>query len=82
MSEFYGRTYVYPTPSHGDRPIGVTTGLCSNVYIVAYISPITGRKHWIKPCLPPDTDPNRLQRRLDDRAKQLGLRPALPEARS
>ncbi len=72
---FYGKTYLYPTPNAGDRTIGVTRGLGDNIWIVAYISPVTGGRHRIKsPHLRPDSDPVRLQRALERFAADHNLR--------
>ena len=79
MSAFYGKVYVYPTPSHGDRPLGVIEGLIRGIYLVAW-STERGGLHRVKtPLLPPGPDPARLQERLDAWAAERGLRPALPE---
>lgn len=62
---FHGRRYYYNTASDGRRVIGVTQGLGGDVWIVAYIRDDGSRRAVKSVRLPSDSDPDRLQRKLD-----------------
>lgn len=65
MSKFFGKTYQYPTPGHGQQPIGVCQALGSS-WIVGYQKPGTvSTKRINTPALPPMDNPDELQIKLD-----------------
>jgi Asp-tRNA(Asn)/Glu-tRNA(Gln) amidotransferase B subunit len=64
-SAFHGKTYLYPTPSHGLQPIGVTQGLGSDCWIVAYITPSGARRKIRTNRLLVRADATKLQQELD-----------------
>jgi hypothetical protein len=76
MSDFYGPTYLWPTPDHGLRPIGVIRGL-GDVWIVGWVKP-NGATKRLNCALIPSDDPGLLQAALDRFAAERKLKPALP----
>lgn len=71
---FYGKTYLYPTPSNGERAIGVCRGLGGDSCIVAWIAHNGARKRIKTIRLPVMDDPARLQGLLDTWAAGRGLK--------
>lgn len=70
---FHGKTYLYPTGSHGTREIGVLLGLGSDIYLVAWLSETGGRRRIKTARLPAIANPDRLQVLLDAWAKERHL---------
>lgn len=64
VNAFHGRCYYYNTPGDGRRIIGVTEGLGGD-YIVAWIRDNGARRAVKSPKLPADSNPDRLQWKLD-----------------
>lgn len=72
---FHGRRYYYNTPDDGRRIIGVTKGLGGD-YIVAWIRDNGARRAVRSQKLPADSNPDRLQWKLDVWATGRGLEEA------
>lgn len=67
---FLGRTYRYPTGSHGTQTIGVCLGLGTDIYVVAWINETGARKRIKSTRLPSISNACRLQDLLDTWAKE------------
>lgn len=72
MDEFFGKTYLYPTPNHGLQTIGVCRVL-GKMWAVCWLKP--GARVRVKTSLlPVGEEPDYVQGHLDVWAKTRGLR--------
>ena len=75
MGKFFGRTYRYKTPNDGEVTIGVCQGLGGEIWIVGYRRQEGVSTRRVKTSnLPPTTDPDHLQMKLDAWASRRGLK--------